>query len=534
MKEVLGRKYWWSLKSYQFNLVFTFFTLLAYNSIFFKRFYAVTPTFTFAFFWTVCVVILLNMCCTILLFKYTSKFWVIALCFINTIIFYFMSVYHIEIDKIMLLNALETDANEAGELFSMTILWYLLFLFVIPTVLVTKTRIVYASLGKEILRRFLTLLVSFLIVAGLVFGGYKNTAQFMRNNRPLRYLLVPVNYIGAIISVVKILKKASHTEVVKIGNDAVLESYWKDKNKKNLLVFVVGETARAANFSLNGYGRKTDEPLFKYQEELLNFRQAISCGTSTAVSLPCMFSKFERRHFNAGESDYTENVLDVAQKAGYKILWRENNSGCKGVCKRVETEKPCATGACFDEVLAKGLSEKIKSYDENMLVVLHQMGSHGPTYYLRYPKKDEKFKPICDTERLDKCSQEEIVNVYDNTIYYTAKNLSEIIDEIKPLSDKYNVVLMYASDHGESLGENNIYLHAAPYMIAPDEQTHIPMMVWFDEATAKNLGINRKCMQAKTGTEVSHDNLFHSILGILGVKTQEYNPELDIWKTCRS
>lgn len=530
----MEKKYWWKLPSYRFNALFVLFLLVGYNSVFFKLFYETSPNVLFSVMGTLCIFLLFNAAATILMFRYTSKFWAIVLCLLSTLVFYFMKSYNVVMDKIMLLNALETDANEISELFNISILFYLIFGFAVPAILIIKTKIIFLGWQKEVLKRLAIVLVSLIAVGGIVFAGYKNTAQFMRNNKQVRYRLIPSNYIGAVISVVKIKRKAAHKELVKIGEDARLERYWTNKNKKNLVVLVVGETARAANFSLNGYERNTNEALAPYRKEIINFENVSSCGTSTAISLPCMFSRYGRRHFNAGESDYTENLLDIAGRAGYQVLWRENNSGCKGVCKRVETEKACATGACFDEVLLKDFKNKITSYNKDMLVVLHQMGSHGPTYYRRYPKEDEKFKPICNTERLDTCSREEIINVYDNSIYYSSKNLAGIIGELKKLSKDYNVVLVYMSDHGESLGENNIYLHAAPYMIAPDEQTQIPFLIWFDEGTAKNMKFNRKCLMEKQKSELSHDNLFHSLLGLLGIETREYDPKLDIWSDCRN
>ena len=355
----------------------------------------------------------------------------------------------------------------------------------------------------------------------------------MRNNKPIKYLLVPVNYVGAVISVSKKMLKSRHHELVKIGEDASLQPYWKNNGKPNLFVFVVGETARAANFSVNGYNIKTNQPLEAFEADLLSFKNVYSCGTSTAISLPCMFSARGRGDFDKSESTYTENLLDVVQRAGYKVWWRGNVTGCKGICSRVETQMLCDKDTCFDEILNQGLRERVLKENKDMFVVLHQLGSHGPTYYKRYPKSAEKFKPYCATERLDKCSQEEIMNVYDNTIYYTSQNLADLIIQLQALQDKYNTFMLYVSDHGESLGENNIYLHAAPYMVAPKEQIHVPMLVWFDDEFANKFHLDRKCLKTKLENEYSHDNLFHSFLGLMGIKTSAYNADLDIFIQCQ-
>ena len=527
------KKYWWRIDAFVFSCLFSLWILAGYNFAFWEKFYLLKPHMLFFISGGIVLFLLAVAGCQILMFKYTLRFWSFFFCFFNGIIFYFMDTYHIPFDKIMLLNVLETDPNEVKEIFNFALLGYLLFFFVFPVVLIFKTKIMYKPLGKEIFRRFLFVLFVCVFLGVLVLESYKTTAQFMRNNRSLRYLLVPANYIGAVISVTKIKYRSMQRETIRIGDDASLTRYWHDKSKKNLLVLVVGETARAANFSLNGYARKTDEKLLKHRDNLLNFTQTFSCGTSTAVSLPCMFSSQGRRDFDEGESAYRENLLDVIQKVGYKVLWRENNTGCKGICKRVETEDMCSSGACFDEVLLQNFGEKVRSYHQDMVVVLHQMGSHGPTYYRRYPKQSKIFEPVCNTERLDNCSREEIVNVYDNTIAYTAQNLDHLILELKRLSSEYNVMMVYISDHGESLGENNIYLHAAPYLIAPKEQKHVPFLVWADDDTIRNLKLNWSCMQRKQNDLLSHDHLFHSVLGILGIQTDVYDKSLDIWNGCR-
>lgn len=530
----LKNKYWWSLRSYQFNLVFVILTLLVYNPVFWKSYWNLVPGGWFAFWGVVCLILLFNAATSILMFKFSSKLWAIVLTLINASLMYFMMTYKVSIDKIMLLNLIETDVAEMREICGFSMLWYLVLLGVLPAILIAKTKIVYASWSRELARRLLVVMVSLLVVAGIVFSGYKNTAQFMRNNKHIKYLLLPVNYIGAVVSLIKLKQMGGSGVIVKIGEDAKLERYWKNKDKKNLVVWVVGETARTANWGMSGYARDTTEPLNKYRDEIINYKKTTACGTSTGIALPCMFDLNGREDFKLQKAINSENVLDVAQKAGYKVWWRDNNSGCKGVCKRVETEDSCpGKPNCYDEVLLQGLSQRIAAEKQDMLVVLHQKGSHGPTYYLRYPETSERYKPACKTERLDKCSQEEIVNVYDNTIYYSAENLVGVIAEMKKLAVDYNLVMIYVSDHGESLGENGIYLHAAPYMIAPDEQIDVPMMLWMNDETIENLGLDRQCLKAEENAEVSQDNLFHSVLGLLGVKTSLYDQKLDLFAGCR-
>lgn len=533
ISSLFAKDFWWQMKSYKFNAIFSLFILFAYNKIFFEKLWEVYPSSIFVSMLTLVLFLLLNAACAILFWPKITKFLAILFTMLNAGVFYFMYVYHVAIDKVMLMNVLETDAQEVAGLLSWGMLWMFLGLAVVPSILIYKTKIIFATPKKMVLQKIALILGVFVISAAIIGMGYKETAQFLRNNKPIKYLLVPVNYVSAVISVSKKKLKSRHHELVKIGEDASLQPYWKNNGKPNLFVFVVGETARAANFSLNGYNQQTNEPLQPFMKDMLSYKNVYSCGTSTAISLPCIFSADGRDDFDKSESEYTENLLDVVQRAGYKVWWRGNVTGCKGICSRVETQMLCDKDTCFDEILNQGLNERVLKENKDMFVVLHQLGSHGPTYYKRYPESAEKFKPNCETERLDKCSREEIVNVYDNTIYYTSQNLADLIKQLQALQDKYNTFMLYVSDHGESLGENNIYLHAAPYMVAPEEQINVPMLMWFDDEFANKFHLDRKCLKTKLENEYSHDNLFHSFLGLMGIKTSAYNAELDIFNQCQ-
>ena len=531
---ILKQKYWFSVSPFVFNLVYAAAVLLMYNPLFFRKFYEVSPSGMFFVGGLLCIFLLLNAAANILLFRPIAKFVAILLLMINSVVYYFMITYNISIDKVMLLNLLETDWNEAKETFSYSILAYAAFLGVLPSIVVYKTEILSRSWVSELCRRALTIVISLLVVAGLVFANFKTTAQFMRNNKPLKYSLIPVNYFGAVVSLVKIKLTEVKGPLEVVADDAFLIRYWENPNKKNLVVMVVGETARAQNWGLNGYEVDTTAPLNPYKNEIFNFTDVKACGTSTEISLPCMFALEGQHDFNRWKAKRRENLLDVAKAVGYEVLWRNNNSGCKGICARVETETPCQTSNCYDDILNENLAERLMSSPRDRLVVLHQKGSHGPTYYLRYPKSAEIYKPACKTERLDKCSDEEIVNVYNNTIYYTAQNLANLIEQLRALSDVYNVTIIYMSDHGESLGENGIYLHAAPYRFAPEGQVKVPFMIWMDNQTAENLKIDRACMMQYLNRPYSHDNLFHTALGVLGISTAVYKPELDVLGACRN
>lgn len=371
---------------------------------------------------------------------------------------------------------------------------------------------------------------------GFAITSYKEYASFGRNNPQTRKLINTFNYEYAVVRYFQ-RQALSKRQFKKLDENAIIKSY--GDSYKTVLIMVIGETARAQNFSLNGYEKETN-PLLK-QQDIVNFNNVKSCGTATAISLPCIFSSEVKKDFNVNDSKYTENMIDLLQKAGYDILWLENDDGCKGICNRVkheemiDTKHPeyCEGKYCKDEVLIYNLEDRLKKIKQDTVIVLHMMGSHGPTYYKRYPDKFKKFIPTCDTAEIQTCTKQQIVNTYDNTILYTDYILSSVIDILKKFPE-FESGMFYVSDHGESLGENNIYLHGLPYNIAPKEQTSVPMIMWMSDTMKKFDYINYECLKNEAKhNNYSHDNIFHSIIGLLEIKTSEYKKEYDIFRNCR-
>jgi len=302
----------------------------------------------------------------------------------------------------------------------------------------------------------------------------------------------------------------------------------------------VGESARAENFGILGYGRDTT-PQLDQEAGLIAFTDVHSCGTETAVSVPCMFSNMGRKDYDASKAKNEEGLLDVLKHAGLDVIWRDNQSGCKGTCDRVTLEDVsnfkdpvlCANSECRDEILLQGLQHFIDTLDKDTVLVLHQMGSHGPEYFKRYPKEYERFTPVCESNALNNCSRESIVNGYDNTLVYTDHVLSTLIDLLRNNQEKVDTAMLYLSDHGESLGEYNLYLHGTPYMLAPDQQKHVAMLAWFSDSYQKAFSVDTHCLQLSREKPLSQDNLFHSMLGLLEVNSKVYNPDLDLFAGCR-
>jgi lipid A ethanolaminephosphotransferase len=480
--------------------------------------------------------------------KYLHKPLAISLIISAAMASYFMTSYGIVFDKTMIQNTLETDSKEVVDLISPAMFLNFCLYGLLPATILAVIKVRYQPLLKECRSRILLIIVSVLVIAANLGLFYKDYSSTFRNNREIRNMIIPSSYIYYTAKYLSGAYEQRDTKFLEIAQDAQLGAVLKNNatsdqsskdQKKLVTVIVVGETARAQNFSFNGYQRDTNPELSK--QDVVNFSDTSACGTSTAVSLPCMFSVLQRSDFDTWQASNTENLLDILKRVGFDVLWRENNSGCKGVCTRVDNQPKslymsdqfCEEGRCLDEILLTRLDEYMSQGDANKVIVLHQNGSHGPSYYKRYPKAFEKFTPTCQTADLSSCSKESILNSYDNSILYTDYFLVQVIKYLAERSDTYNSAMIYISDHGESLGENNIYLHGLPYYMAPDTQKKVPFITWLSKGYKERLNINQQCLTEKSDEALTHGNLFHSILGLLDVQTKVYNPDKDVFASCR-
>ncbi len=461
---------------------------------------------------------------TLLSSRQTTKPILILMLLVSASTAYFMDSYHVVIDSDMIRNTIQTDLAESSDLLSFKLLGYLLFLGILPAYFVYKTPIKYGSTKVELKRKIKTILLTLLLIVLILFSFSKFYTSFFREHKPLRYYTNPTYWIYSIGDYIAKTLNSGKIVVKPIGLDANIT----DSNEEpKLVIMVVGEAARADHFSLNGYSRETN-PLLK-KENIINLPHVSSCGTSTAHSVPCMFSMYDRNDYSYKKGISTENVLDVLLHTNrVEILWRDNNSDSKGVAVRVPFEdyktaqnNTICDEECRDEGMLVGLESYIqKRKGKNILIVLHQMGNHGPAYNKRYTKEYEVFTPVCETNQLEECSKESIANAYDNALLHTDHFLSEVIHFLKGYEKQYKTSMIYMSDHGESLGENGLYLHGLPYFMAPDAQTHVGALVWFGENNKKEIDPNKK---------YSHDNLFHTLLGLFNVQTEMYNQEMDIF-----
>ncbi|VVN93950.1 phosphoethanolamine transferase [Pseudomonas fluorescens] len=481
-----------------------------------------------------------NIVLSLLAFPYVLKPVLILMFLISAGVAYFMGQYGVVIDRGMLRNFAETNATEVRDLLSVKWLVYVFFLGVLPSWLLWKTPINYRRWHREVLSKVLLGVVSAGVLGVVALANYQGLSSLFRNHHELRLMIVPSNYIGASFGYLREQLVSARQPFVKIGEDAQKNPSWQARARKSLTVLVVGESARASNFGILGYDRDTTPKLNK-EAGLIAFTDVHSCGTETAVSVPCMFSNMGRKDYNASMAKNEEGLLDVLKHAGLEVIWRDNQSGCKGTCDRVTFEDVsnfkdpglCANSECRDEILLQGLQHFIDHLDKDTVLVLHQMGSHGPEYFKRYPKEYEHFTPVCESNALNSCSRESIINGYDNTLVYTDHVLATLIDLLRSNQDKVDTAMLYLSDHGESLGEYNLFLHGTPYMLAPEQQKHVAMLAWFSDSYQKSFSVDTHCLQLSREKPLSQDNLFHSMLGLLEVNSSVYNPELDMFAGCR-
>ncbi|MES1924756.1 phosphoethanolamine--lipid A transferase [Salinisphaera sp. T31B1] len=472
--------------------------------------------------------------------RYLYKPFVIGLLLIASVVAYFMTTYGVVIDDTMLANTVETDSAEAAGLFSLALVWHLLITGVLPVVIVLWVRLDYRPFWRALAWRLVFALIMLGVAGGAIGAQYKSFSLVLRQNRDLRMFINPTY---AIYSASQFLTRSAEAENIPlkhIGQDATRTSAAGSRARRKILIVVVGETTRAANWGLNGYERDTTPELAV--RGVLNFGDAHSCGTSTSVSVPCMFSPLTRKNYDEYEARHSENLLDVLARAGVAVHWQENQAGgCKGVCERVPTENMrarriegvCDADHCLDEVFLHGLSASLDDGKGDLVIVMHTMGSHGPAYYERYPKDFAVFGPECRSNRPADCSRAELVNSYDNTVRYVDHIVASLIDKLKTRADAADTALIYLSDHGESLGENGLYLHGFPYMVAPSEQTHIPMVAWLSPGFMRDSGLAPACLARATGERVSQDNLFDTVLGLMDVQATVYDPAEDLFANCR-
>jgi len=478
--------------------------------------------------------------------RWTVKPLVALLTLVVAAAAWFMGQYGVFLDPSMLRNVLHTEAAEARELLSLPFALHMLLYAVLPLALLARVRVVQRPWRRAFAVRAGVLLGATALLVGSLLAVFQPFSSLMRNQRELRYLVTPANVLWSAGSVAAAEWRGAARPREAIGTDARPGDSWAARRKPLLLVLVVGETARAANWGLNGYARQTTPQLAALP--VINFGSVTSCGTNTEVSVPCMFAPVGRRDYDETRIRGQQSLLHVLARAGAAVHWRDNQSGCKGVCDGLPGDAVSSLNApglcqgerCLDEGLVHDLDQRLKNAGAGagtQVWVLHMLGNHGPSYFRRHPESFTRFTPECRHDELSQCSVPEIVNAYDNALLYTDHVLATTIAKLQAQAEHVDSALIYVSDHGESLGEMNLFLHGMPWAIAPAVQQQVPMVFWssagFEQGAGLTPGCLRPQLQRKAASAVSHDNLFHTVLGLLDVHTTLHDATLDLVDHCR-
>ena len=519
------------VKFYYFILLVSLFITFVYNLKFLKILYVNIGFSSFAsiyFFFAIIIAIISAISILLLIFgqKYALKPLAIFLIILSSILSFYNHQFGVTVDEQMIINTLQTDVKEAMDLMSVSFFIHIFFLGIIPSIIIYLIEIEYGSFKKDLLIRLSSVVSAFLIVAVITFANFKQVSFITRQNNTLNQHITPLYTLTSTYRLAK-LSLEGETKFTKLGEDAKLLK----TGKKTIGIMVVGETARADRFSLNGYQKETN--YYLKNKGVFSFKNTISCGTATAYSVPCMFFLNGEKNYTQSKAKNQSNVLDVLSLAGVKTIWVNNNSSCKNVCTRIETLNIITNSGgedkntILDEKLLDTTNQILKNNKGDILIVLHTMGSHGPRYYKRFPEKFAKFKPFCNNDTPQNCSKGELNNAFDNTIVYTDYVLSKLIDILKEKKE-YNTFMFYASDHGESLGENGIYLHGLPKKIAPKEQTNFAMVLWLSEQIVKSQNINLSKIKNMANKELNHDYLPHTLLNLFKVQSSVYKKDLSL------
>jgi len=462
---------------------------------------------------------------------------------------HFMVTYGVVMDPTMIANATQTDVNEVRDLLNWRLLFNVLAVSALPAAAIWLSPLRRQGLLAQVWRNALLILAAAALAAGGVVAMNRDLAPLMRNHTKLRYMTNPLAPVySAVKGGTQSLFKHKR-QLIPVSGGAALGASYAGQARPRLFVVVVGETARADHFGLNGYGRDTTRDLAA--RKVLSWRNVHSCGTSTLASVPCMFSPLGKQGYESARDDY-ENLTDVLQAAGLAVFWLDNQpGGCKGVCDRIPHASAfadldpvtknalCPSGdECLDEVMLRGLDARIEALSperrqRGVVLLMHQMGSHGPAYYERSSRNTKRFLPECRVNVLSDCSHDELINAFDNSIAYTDNFLGKTIDWLQARSDRYDTAMLYLSDHGESLGEFGLFLHGMPYSVAPEVQKHVPWVMWFSDGMNAREQISRSCLESELDKPLSHDNLYHTVLGAMDVQSPTYQPGLDALVQCR-
>lgn len=460
---------------------------------------------------------------------------------LSVVIGFYMRRYHVYMDVTMMQNVLATNGAEAGQQINRAMIVQLTLWLVACAAILSFFKARNDSMVEALRRRarHLGIVVLLAAASALVMGGRLKT--LIEEQPEILHLLNPTSALVNLPLAYSSGALPTNEELVPIGTDA---RAFRVHERPRLFVLVIGETTRAASWGLSGYSRNTTPSL--EQRKATNFSDVTSCGSNTLVSVPCIFSPGGRRQYDVERIQRSENLLHVLARAGFKTSWIENSDTCVGVCRGIptltlspSTIDGCGEHACMDEKLIDALWQLLEEQPltgtnrSDQVVVLHMAGNHGPGYHGKYPREFALFQPECLSNDIRGCDDRSTLNSYENSILYTDHVLGKLMDSLQA-HPEYASAMLFTSDHGESLGENGIYMHGTPYPIAPKEQLKVPMVFWASPEFAEDRGLDLQCIRDQAQRPTTHDSVFHTTLNLLAVDTRIYDPYPDWSANCMS
>ena len=483
-----------------YSLVLALFTLAAFHAPFFRRVLQnIEGGFNGIVIFVTALLLLLVLdfllyYVLVWLFRGIGKFLVAFTLFGDAVMLYFVNTYDVLVTDEMMGNVFRTQYSEASGFFSFSFILYVLLLCVLPCIYVFRRKVEYGSWKR--LLAYVGSCVAALLV--LVFGNMKNWPWIDRNAPVLGSLLMPWSYTVNTFRFLNAERKKNVQEILLPDVTSVSES-------RDLCVLFIGESVRRDRFSLYGYGKETNPYTSRDSVTAL---VANASATYTTAGVKAILEPFE-------SNELYEILPNYLQRAGADVIWRTSNWGEPPV----HTEKYYRIGQLremfpeedgrFDSILLAGLKEEIQASDSTkVFVVIHAYTNHGPSYNTDYPAEFEVFTPVSSTVEMAKVSREELDNAYDNSIVYTDWLIHSVIETLREIPDRRSCMI-FVSDHGESLGENNLYMHGVPLAMAPKEQIEIPFVVWTSDPS----------LRVKPLEEVGQHHVYHSVLAFFGMDT---------------
>lgn len=512
------------LSYHWFIFISSIFIVLCLNTPFFSHFKIQAQSAGFDYLmqgWqiTLVFIVFLSLLLELLCVRWNAKIILSFVLLISSVCGFYMHSLGILIDEGIVQSVFETHLSEALDMVSAGMILWVLGFGILPCIILWKLPLKHVKFFKGV-RQKVMVIIGLLTLLGIGYGFWGKDLVFVfKSQKTLIFMPNPIAPIRSLVLYIQ-HSKEKHFALDLIAQDAKLSEF----TPPQIVVFVIGESARSANFSLNGYARQTNP--YTAMQNVISFKEFYSCGVITAISVPCMLTYYTQKTYtHRNLSFYTNNILEIAQDLGYEVWYLGNNGGkCVGGCERNIQRVKYYEADSLDGVMLPDIEHIISQAQNPTFIVVHQYGSHGASYFNRYPSEFEFFTPVCKQKELSKCTQDEIINAYDNSLRYSDYVLSQIIDLLR--ASKLRTMLWYVSDHGESLGEFGQYMHGGfGYSLSPAFQRHIPSIMWFSDGW----GDLQSKAEVKIDAELNHNFVFYTLLHLLGIETKDYDLKLDIF-----